>query len=58
MTPVWVFPAYPLLLVAPFANNLIKSASQSEAGVLVNFTAIAFCAVTIQGTGFMISFST
>ncbi|KAH6656680.1 voltage-dependent anion channel-domain-containing protein [Truncatella angustata] len=56
MTPVWVFPAYPLLLVAPFASNLIKAAAQSQAGVLVNFTAIAFCAVTIQGTGFLISF--
>lgn len=58
MTPVWVFPAYPLLLVAPFAGNIIKSVSQSPAGVLVNFTAIAFCAITVQGTGFLISFST
>ncbi|KAK6070963.1 c4-dicarboxylate transporter malic acid transporter [Seiridium cupressi] len=56
MTPVWVFPAYPLLLVAPFASNLIKSVAQSEAGMLVNFTAIALCAVTVQGTGFLISF--
>jgi tellurite resistance protein TehA-like permease len=56
MTPVWVFPAYPLLLAAPFASNLIKSAAQSSAGVVINNTAIAFCAVTIQGTGFLISF--
>lgn len=57
MTPVWVFPAYPLLLAAPFATNLIKAVINSEADVLVNFTAIAFCAITVQGTGFLISFS-
>lgn len=57
MTPVWVFPAYPLLLAAPFATNLIKAVINSEEDVLVNFTAIAFCAITVQGTGFLISFS-
>jgi hypothetical protein len=57
MTPVWVFPAYPLLLAAPFATNLIKAVINSEADVLVNFTALAFCAITVQGTGFLISFS-
>lgn len=56
MTPVWVFPAYPLLLAAPFATNLIKAVINSEEDVLVNFTAIAFCAITVQGTGFLISF--
>ncbi|KAI1857920.1 hypothetical protein JX265_010950 [Neoarthrinium moseri] len=56
MTPVWVFPAYPLLLAAPFASNFIKAALQSDAGVLINFTAVAFCAITVQGTGFLISF--
>ncbi|KAK1251142.1 hypothetical protein MKX07_005697 [Trichoderma sp. CBMAI-0711] len=27
MTPTWVFPAYPLMLTAPFAGNLIAAAS-------------------------------
>jgi tellurite resistance protein TehA-like permease len=56
MTPVWVFPAYPLLLAAPFASNLIASAAESNAGVIINNAAIALCAITVQGTGFLISF--
>ncbi|KAI0125093.1 voltage-dependent anion channel [Xylariales sp. AK1849] len=56
MTPVWVFPAYPLLLAAPFASNVISAASQSNEGVVINYTAIALAAITVQGTGFLISF--
>lgn len=56
MTPVWVFPAYPLLLNAPFASNLIYSTVQVGEAPDINFTPIAFCAITVQGTGFLISF--
>ncbi|KAK3344076.1 voltage-dependent anion channel [Lasiosphaeria hispida] len=56
MTPVWVFPAYPLLLSAPFGANLVAAASRS--GRLSNIYAvpITVAAVTVQGTGFLISF--
>ncbi|KAK7753842.1 hypothetical protein SLS62_004208 [Diatrype stigma] len=53
---VWVFPAYPLLLSAPFASNLITSTVQAAEAPGINFTPIAFCSITVQGTGFLISF--
>lgn len=56
MTPVWVFPAYPLLLTAPFAGNLIDSASIPDSEPLIYNVAIAFSALTVQGAGFLISF--
>ncbi|KAK8107370.1 uncharacterized protein PG998_009383 [Apiospora kogelbergensis] len=57
MTPVWVFPAYPLLLAAPFASNLISGVTQqTSAAVAIHKLAIAVCALTVQGTGFLISF--
>ncbi|KAK3901130.1 voltage-dependent anion channel [Staphylotrichum tortipilum] len=56
MTPVWVFPAYPLLLAAPLGSNLIGAALR--AGRLSDISAIpvALASVTVQGTGFLISF--
>ncbi|CAJ2511965.1 Uu.00g075900.m01.CDS01 [Anthostomella pinea] len=56
MTPVWVFPAYPLLLTAPFATNLIAADRVGSGDPEINRLAIAVCAVTVQGTGFLISF--
>lgn len=56
MTPTWVFPAYPLLLAAPFAANLIASAEASQRPMALNATAIALGATTIQGTGCLIAF--
>lgn len=56
MTPVWVFPAYPLLLTAPLASNLIQSAVSANEHPRFNFTPMAFCAVAVQGTGFLIAF--
>lgn len=56
MTPVWVFPAYPLLLSAPFGANLISAANNSGQLEFINTVAIATAAVTVQGTGFLISF--
>ncbi|KAH7310658.1 voltage-dependent anion channel-domain-containing protein [Stachybotrys elegans] len=51
MTPIWIFPAYPLLLTAPFAGQLIRSANSIGQEHVLNTTAIALCAVTTQGTG-------
>lgn len=56
MTPTWVFPAYPLLLTAPFAANLIASAEKSPHNLMLHPSALALCAVTIQGTGILIAF--
>ncbi|CRJ95585.1 hypothetical protein BN1708_002038 [Verticillium longisporum] len=56
MTPVWVFPAYPLLLNAPFAGNLIASAVSSGQGLTVNTTAVALSAIAAQGAGCLIAF--
>lgn len=55
MTPIWIFPAYPLLLLAPFASNLIDCLPDAAAAVRINSVAIAFSAVSIQGTGFLVS---
>ncbi|KAK0615836.1 voltage-dependent anion channel [Bombardia bombarda] len=56
MTPVWVFPAYPLLLTAPLAANLVTAAAASNRLGSINTVAVSVAAVTAQGTGFLISF--
>ncbi len=56
MTPVWVFPAYPLLLNASFATNLISTDRVGPGDPMNNRVAIAAAAITVQGTGFLISF--
>ncbi|KAM0553853.1 hypothetical protein ACHAPJ_007199 [Fusarium lateritium] len=56
MTPTWVFPAYPLLLNAPFAANLVAAAHSSGHKLSANTVAIAFGAAAIQGTGCLIAF--
>lgn len=56
MTPVWVFPAYPLLITAPFAGNLINSATKVNGISHINGLPIALAAVTVQGMGFSLSF--
>lgn len=50
MTPVWIFPAYPLLLVGPFAGNLAHEQSGDRA------LEIIVGGVIVQGIGFMVSF--
>lgn len=55
MTPTWIFPAYPLLLNAPFAANLIAAANSSGSLAVIRPTAIAVGAATIQGTGTLIA---
>ncbi|KAI1368895.1 voltage-dependent anion channel-domain-containing protein [Xylaria arbuscula] len=56
MTPVWVFPAYPLLLNATFATNLIATDRVGPDLPRNNRLLIAIAALTTQGTGFLISF--
>ncbi|KAL1837650.1 hypothetical protein VTJ49DRAFT_3549 [Mycothermus thermophilus] len=59
MTPVWVFPAYPLLLSAPLGSNILKAATAAtESGLAapVHTVRIALTAITVQGTGYLISF--
>jgi tellurite resistance protein TehA-like permease len=53
MTPIWIFPAYPMLLSAVFASNFIDALPSDTRGI--NLLAITFGAVTIQGTGFLVS---
>ena len=55
MTPIWVFPAYPLLLTAPFGSTLISSAVETGQLGLINQVAVALASVTAQSTGFLIS---
>lgn len=56
MTPVWVFPAYPLLITAPFAGNLLNSAAKVGMMDEIDGLPIAMAAVAVQGMGFSLSF--
>lgn len=56
MTPVWVFPAYPLLLNGPFAATLIDTAVRTNQGFAFDHLAVAFCALSVQGAGCLIAF--
>jgi tellurite resistance protein TehA-like permease len=55
MTPIWIFPAYPALLVAPLASNIISALPDAAAAEKINAVAIAYGAVCVQGTGFLVS---
>ncbi|KAF2432816.1 hypothetical protein EJ08DRAFT_695216 [Tothia fuscella] len=49
MTPLWIFPAYPLLLVGPFASNIAsKVAAESALPIIIG-------GFILQGVGFMVS---
>ncbi|KAI4176302.1 MAG: hypothetical protein LQ343_001040 [Gyalolechia ehrenbergii] len=50
MTPIWIFPAYPMLIIGPYASILSKSLSRREA---LDITVAGF---TIQGIGFLVAF--
>lgn len=47
MTPIWIFPAYPLLLVGPFAGALTAATTPR--------LAVITSAVSCQGLGFLLS---
>jgi tellurite resistance protein TehA-like permease len=55
MTPIWIFPAYPALLLGPLAANIISSLPDNAAAERINAIAIAYGAMCVQGTGFMVS---
>ncbi|RDW91577.1 hypothetical protein BP5796_02742 [Coleophoma crateriformis] len=52
MTPIW---AYPLLILGPFASNLIDAVPDAAAAARIRSLSIALGAVTLQGTGFCVS---
>lgn len=56
MTPVWVFPAYPLLLTAPFGGNLINAAVKAGHAGSISGLPVAMASVAVQGMGFCLSF--
>lgn len=50
MTPIWIFPAYPLLIVGPHAANLsIKLSSSTQV------LEVIVAGFTVQGIGFLVS---
>jgi tellurite resistance protein TehA-like permease len=49
MTPVWIFPAYPLLIVGPFAANLSAKLPPEHA------LPVIIGGYILQGIGFMVS---
>ena len=49
MTPVWIFPAYPLLIIGPHAAVLSQAVEQSKAFRII------VGGFTLQGIGFMVS---
>lgn len=57
MTPLWVMPAYPLLLAAPLAANLIDAVPTEADAIRINSLALALGAITLQGAGFLVSFT-
>ena len=50
MTPVWIFPAYPLLIIGPHAGNLAPKVSDPNRALL-----IIISGYVIQGIGFLVS---
>ncbi|KAF2687454.1 hypothetical protein K458DRAFT_333911 [Lentithecium fluviatile CBS 122367] len=50
MTPVWIFPAYPLLIIGPHAGNLAPKVSSPNKALLVIVSGYV-----IQGIGFLVS---
>ncbi|KAL6718490.1 hypothetical protein ACLMJK_004581 [Lecanora helva] len=49
MTPIWIFPAYPLLIIGPHAGVLSQTVEQAKA---LNIIIGGF---TVQGIGFLVS---
>lgn len=49
MTPIWIFPAYPMLIIGPHAGVLSSTLEPSRA------LRIIIGGTTIQGVGFLVS---
>lgn len=50
MTPIWIFPAYPLLIIGPHAANLSARLAQPNEAIQVIVGGF-----TVQGIGFLVS---
>lgn len=50
MTPVWIFPAYPVLLAGPLAAQLCKKIVDTDSALTM-----VFGGFMLQGIGFMVS---
>lgn len=50
MTPIWIFPAYPLLIIGPHAGSLAPKVSDAETALQ-----IILGGYIIQGIGFLVS---
>lgn len=50
MTPIWIFPAYPLLIIGPHAANLSARVTSAKSAIQ-----IIVGGFTIQGTGFLVA---
>lgn len=50
MTPIWIFPAYPLLIIGPHAGNLSRRVGSPQKAL-----DIIIGGFTVQGTGFLVS---
>jgi len=50
MTPIWIFPAYPLLIIGPHAGNLSERIQSP-----IKALQIIIGGFTVQGTGFLVS---
>ncbi|KAK7887697.1 hypothetical protein LTR67_009600 [Exophiala xenobiotica] len=50
MTPIWIFPAYPLLIIGPHAANLSAKVISLQHAICV-----IIAGFTIQGIGFLVS---
>ncbi|OAL49590.1 hypothetical protein IQ07DRAFT_60870 [Pyrenochaeta sp. DS3sAY3a] len=50
MTPIWIFPCYPLLIIGPHAGNLAPKVSNHNTAL-----AIVLTGYVIQGIGFLVS---
>ena len=55
MTPVWVFPVYPLLIVAPLAASIINTIPDIENELRISAKTILIAAIGYQGIGFLVS---
>ncbi|KAF2000098.1 hypothetical protein P154DRAFT_522884 [Amniculicola lignicola CBS 123094] len=52
MTPVWIFPAYPLLIIGPHASNLAPKLASTDPSKSLSIIITGF---VIQGIGFLVS---
>ena len=52
MTPIWIFPAYPLLIIGPHASNLAPKLSSRSPPLALNVIVSGF---VVQGIGFLVS---